>query len=236
MFSVTFFESTPPEQASVYDLLRNAIGKQDRSKSNRLLVGLSNTGQRLKLISKHPAISVTTLDVLLTTVTLLVWTFLRDIDVESILENSVLSFLTPRKVEKHVAFEGKTKKEVEDAAEPESSLSAVTPKRRGRPRKGTLTNGTSSSTSASASSTGTLRRSTRKKTRSDYESDAEESYEPSVTAEKEVTQTEADGATTAEDIVRGGEATALALCLAFVGGLGQLASGVLGAELTGIGE
>lgn len=232
LFGFTFLVNTPPEQASVYDLLKNAVGKQGQTKPNRLLAGIGNTAQKLKLISKHPAISVTTLDVLLTTTSLLVWTFTRDLDVEAILGNSVLSFLAPRRAEKHVAFDSKAKT-ADENVELEPAVPAVTPRKRGRPRKSTLTNGASS---ASASSTGTLRRSNRRKGKSDYESDAEEAYEPTESAKKEVVQTVTDGATAAEDIVHGGEATALALCLAFIGGLGQLAAGVLGAEATGTGE
>jgi hypothetical protein len=44
---------------------------------------------------------------------------------------------------------------------------------------------------------------------------------------------ETDGTQSDGDFVHAGEATAVALFLAFFGGLGQLASGALGAEVTG---
>jgi hypothetical protein len=72
----------------------------------------------------------------------------------------------------------------------------------------------------------------------DVDSDAESTtadatYQPSSEVKREVAETEADGATTAGDFVEAGESTALALFLAFAGGLGQLAAGALGAEVTG---
>ena len=70
VFGVAFFVNTPPEQASVYDLLKNAISRQKHSKTNRALAGLSITAQKLKVISKHPSLSVTTLDVAFTAVAL----------------------------------------------------------------------------------------------------------------------------------------------------------------------
>lgn len=202
--------------------------------SNRLFVALSNTAQRLKRISTHPAISVTTLDILFTTISLLAWTFTRELDIEAMLENSVLSFLSPSKAEKHVAFDRQAEVKTEPAVQAETPVPAVTPRKRGRPRKTTLTNG--DSTHSVPSSTSTLRRSTRRTPRSDFEPEAEDAYEPPASAKKEVLQMEADGAPATEDYVRGGEATALALCLAFAGGLGQLVAGVLGAEVTSTGE
>jgi hypothetical protein len=235
--------ANPPEQPSVYDRFRASIGRQEHTRTNRYLSAIANTAQKLKVVSQNPVISVTTSDVLLTTVSLLVWTFTRDLDVEAMLDNSILSFLTPNKTEKHVAFDrGKDKvieesSELEVEREPESEVvPAETPKRRGRPRKGTLTNGASTSAASVGRSSSKLRRSTRKKTRSDYESDAEESYDPPESTKQALAQTESDGATAAEDLIHGGEATALALCLTFLGGLGQLAASVLGAEITTAGE
>lgn len=110
-------------------------------------------------------------------------------------------------------------------------------------------NGASAATSALA---GSLRRSSRRKVGSGdfdsdtdrgvlhsgshgagYESDADSTYQPSEETRREVAETEADGAITDGDVVHAGESTALALFLAFAGGVGQLASGVLGAEVTG---
>ncbi|KAF2466425.1 uncharacterized protein BDR25DRAFT_237538 [Lindgomyces ingoldianus] len=216
---------TPSEQASAYDLLTNAVGKQDNS--NRFVTALSNTVQKLKFVSRHPAISVTASDVLLTSISLCIWAFLRNLDVDDVLENSFLSFLASSKAEKHVAFEDKVEK-VEDKAPPAGS---PVKRGRGRPRKnGALTNSTRT---ASASSASSLRRSTRRKTRVDFESDMEDSYEPSEQAATEVKQIESDGSMTSEGVVQGGESAALALFLALIGGLGQLGAGVLGAEVTG---
>lgn len=224
-----------PEEPSVYDRFMSSIGRQEHSRPNRSLAMVANTAHSLKAVSKNPVISVTTSDVLLTTVSLLVWTFTRDLDVEAMLDNSILSFLTPHKAEKHVAFDHATKKVVEETPEPEA-VPVETPKRRGRPRKGTLTNGASEPTASTGRSTSKLRRSTRKKVHNDYESDAEETYDPPESTKKALEQTESDGATPAEDLIHGGEATALALCLTFIGGLGQLAASVLGAEITNAGE
>ena len=70
-------------------------------------------------------------------------------------------------------------------------------------------------------------------THSDYDSDADSTYKPSAAEREEVAQTESDGAPS-EDLVHGGEATALGLALTFLGGLGQLSAGVLGAEVTSV--
>lgn len=218
------------------------------SKPNRLLSGISITGQKLKRISKHPAISVTSLDVLFTTISLLTWTFTRDLDVEAILENSIFSFLV-RKEEKHVAFTDKLIKGKETAAESEAEAEAAgtqTPRKRGRPKKAASVSGGSS-----VNGTGSMRRSTRNKRsvdldsdaesivtrrrtrRSDYESDAESTYQPSEQTKRSVAGLESDGATSAADVAHAGESTALALFLAFAGGMGQLAAGALGAEVAG---
>lgn len=139
---------------------------------------------------------------------------------------------------------------MDHASEPQaSSAPATTPKKRGRPsKKDTAINGASTAVSAASDA---LRRSTRRKTRSTdvdsdtgsrvpgqtfgtgYESDADSTYQPDEETKNAIAGTEADGALTDNDVVRAGEATALAMFLAFVGGLGQLASGVLGAEVSG---
>ncbi|KAF2259360.1 hypothetical protein CC78DRAFT_621153 [Lojkania enalia] len=218
--------NTPPKPNFVYDLLLNTLGK--REEKNRLFTAVANTAQRIKIVSSHPATSATGSDVLFTAIGLIAWAFVRNLDVTSILENSLLSFVSRNNhVEKHVVFEEKVEQvDVNPAPAPSPT------KKRGRPRKnGALTNSIASS-SSSASSTGTLRRSTRHRPRADYESEGEESYEPPREAAKEVTQTEADGAPDAEALVQGGETTALSLFLLIVGGLGQLVAGVLGAEVT----
>jgi hypothetical protein len=212
--------------------LKHSIGKHDPSKTDRFLSGIAATAGRLKLVSKHPLISATGSDVFFTTLSLLTWTFIRNLDVDSILENSILSFLAPAKENKHVEFSSSTKAteaEIGEILDSATEAVAPTPKKRGRPRKATI-NGTT--TSSASVSQGTLRRSTRRNPRSDYDSEAEDSYEPTAAAKEAVNHTETDGVTTTEDLVHSGESTALALFLAFAGGLGQLAAGVLGAEAT----
>jgi hypothetical protein len=241
-------DNTPKEhRPHFYDRFSSSVGlKADDSWSNRLLTGISTTGQKLKHISTHPILSVTSLDVLFTAISLLTWTFTRDLDVNDILENSILSFLVP-KHEKHVAFEDDVKRLADLQPEPEPVLDTTIPRKRGRPAKNKAApNGTS------ASLAGSVRRSGRRATRTtdldsdaefttvsrkargaDYESDADAAYQPSSKTKQDVAETQADGATTASDLVHGGESTALAMFLAFVGGLGQLAAGALGAEVTG---
>lgn len=240
LFVSNIYSNTPSEPSHIWDIISNSASKES-TKTNRLLSGISVTGQKLKYISKHPAISVTSLDVLFTTISLLTWTFTRNLDVDALLENSVLSFLAP-KHEKHVAFEDQLAKVQESLPEP-LAAEPVTPRKRGpgRPSKKAATvNGTSA---APASSTGSVRRSSRKKTRSvdldsdahsaNYESDADSTYQPSEKTKRAIAETEADGATTAGDLAHAGESTALALFLTFAGGLGQLAAGALGAEVSG---
>jgi hypothetical protein len=243
LFVANVSDNTPKEHIHVLDVFKNAVGlKTDSSWSHRVLSGLSTTGQRLKHFSKNPIISVTSVDILFTAISLLTWTFTRDLDVESILENSILAYFVP-KHEKHVAFEEKplVHTKPEPVPEPEPVLETITPKKRGRPAKNKA-----SVNGAPATATGSIRRSTRKASGSvDLDSDADSTavaqktrsadsaYQPSSKTRREVAETEADGATTAADLVHSGESTALALFLAFAGGLGQLASGALGAEITG---
>lgn len=207
------------------------------------------TGQKLKLISKHPAISVTSLDVLFTTISLLAWTYTRDLDVHAILESSIFSFLVPHH-EKHVQFKDELARIADRASEPQtSSSSTTTPRKRGRPsKKQSAINGASSALSNASES---LRRSTRRKTRStdpdsdlgsfdagqtygtENDSDADSTYQPNEETRRAVAGMEADGSFTDSEYVHAGESTAVAMFLAFIGGLGQLASGVLGAEVSG---
>jgi hypothetical protein len=212
----------------------------NHNRPNRFLAAITTTAHDLVRFSTERVISVTTSDVFYMTVSLLLWTFIRDLDVDALLDNSILSFLAPPKSGKRVAFDGNTKQESEETSGSESPVPVVTPQRRGRPRRETLTNGDSTPTPSGSSSalTGTrrLRRSTRNKGRSDSEPKAEETFEPPASAKREVEHTEADGATMVEDLVHGGEATAISLSLAFLGGLGQLAASVLGAEATTVNE
>lgn len=170
-----------------------------------------------------------------TTVSLLTWTFTRDLDVHSILESSVLSFLVPSH-EKHVTFEKELARVMEHVKEPSPALETTTPKKRGRPSK--KANG-SSSAAQPVSPSGPVRRSTRGKVYSP-ESDADvladeadATYQPNGEMKREVEAMESDGSLSDGDVVSAGESTALALFLAFFGGLGQVAAGTLGAEVTG---
>jgi hypothetical protein len=225
--------NTPKEHHNVWDVMKNSVGLSiDDSFTSRILSGVSETGQKLKYISKHPINSVTSTDVLFTVISLLTWTFTRDLDVESILENSILAPFVP-KHEKHVTFEdNKSLAEVIPEAESEPVLETTTPRKRGRPAK-------SKAAAAVNEMAGSVRRSTRRSARNaDIDSDAESTnadaaYQPSAEIKREVAETEADGVTTGSDLVEAGESTALALFLAFAGGLGQLAAGALGAEVTG---
>lgn len=220
LISTVLFSSIPREQTSIWDLFRNTVSKPENT--NRFLVGLSNTAEKLKIVSQHPSISVVCSDLIFTGITLLVWTFIRDLSVDGILDNSLFAHFWRRKSEKHVAFNDNVEKKLED--EDEAETTTATPKKRGRPKKGGI--------KSEATSSGTLRRSTRRKAKSEYESDDEEPYEPPTHVANQVRQTEVDGTFDNEDILGASESTALALALAFVGGFGQLASAVFGAEVT----
>ncbi|KAF1980303.1 hypothetical protein BU23DRAFT_443850 [Bimuria novae-zelandiae CBS 107.79] len=233
VFGFAFLANTPLTHTSYYDRLKDrletAVGR-GTSTPNRLLEGLGNLTQKLKPISIHPAVSVTTSDVFFASVALLVWAFIRDLDVGAMLDSSVLSFLASHKQEKHVAFE-------EQPVEPEELdefVPVVTPRRRGRPRKGTLTNGALSSSSAAASHSNlnSLKRPTRRGLRSGDFSDPDDVYVPDAAEQRDLNQTETDGEHITDDVVGPAESTALALFLGFVGGLGQMSASVLGAEVT----
>lgn len=234
LFASTIASNQQKTHEHFWDLFTNTIGLTHKNrKANQLLHAVSNTGQRLKQISKHPAISATSLDVLFTAISLLAWNFTRNLDIDAILENSILSFLVT-KPEKHVAFEDDVKRLVASNTEVEAEepIETTTPRKRGRPTKNKST-----LDGAYASTTGSARRSTGRSARSgDHESDAESvgdtTYQPSKSTMRAVNETEADGAT-AQDIIEGGESTALGMFLGLLGGLGQLASGTLGAEVTG---
>lgn len=220
----TWLANAPPKHESVYDVLLRPNGTFDTSE--RLILGLRNTAQRLKLISADPIVSAISSDVVFTAVALCVWAFVRNLSIDDLMGCGALSFLFgDPKTEKHVEIE----KAVE--AEPEVKHSPITPakKGRGRPRK----NGDVPMPTPAAPATGTLRRSTRRKARTDAETDHEDYYEPPAQVTKEIDLTDMDGSAPYEDAVAGGEAAALSLFLTFVGGLGQLAASVLGAEVAG---
>lgn len=222
VFGFALLANTPLQHDSVYDRLKDriehAVG-HGRSTPNRLHQGLGNLTQKLKPVSIHPAVSVTTSDVFFVSVSLFVWAFVRDLDVGAMLDNSVLSVVVSRKQAKHVAIDGETSK----------PAPAATPKRRGRPRKGELTDDRPSWTKANE-----LKRPTRRGLRSGEFSDgeADSGYVPDAAAQRDVEQTETDGERVGDEVVGPAESTALALLLGFVGGLGQLSASVLGAEVT----
>jgi hypothetical protein len=241
VFYTTISANTPHEHRYLYERVASFFGHtEDKPATNILLAALVNTAHQLKRISKHPIISVTSTDVLFSAVSLLAWTFTRNLDVEALLDSSALFFLVP-KHEKQVAFEADVKRladlhsEPEPEPEPEPIMETTTPRKRGRPAKNkAVVNG------AAAPPAGSVRRSTRKGARSadanslhrDYDSEGDEEYQPSSKTQRAIAETEADGAPEL-DLVHGGESTALALFLTFAGGLGALASSALGAEVTG---
>lgn len=248
-FRASVSNNTPTKHHHIYNSFQSLVGlSKEDSWSDRVLAGLSSTGQSLKHISSDPIISATSVDVLFTIISLLTWTFTRDLDVDAILENSIIAPFLP-KHEKHVAFEDQVERSDAVEPKPEPVLETTTPRKRGRPAKNkAAVNGAA----AASSLAGSVRRSARRATRSvdldsdaesttvsqkapggHYESDADSAYQPSSTTKREVAETEADGATSAADLVQSGESTALALFLAFAGGLGHLAAGALGAEVTG---
>lgn len=247
-FRASISNNDPAKQTTIYhDFTKLVLRSKQDSWSDRVLSALSSTGQSLKHVSSNPIISVTSVDVLFTVISLLTWTFIRDLDVNAVLENSMIAPFLP-KHEKHVAFDERVKRSDVVGAKLEPVLETTTPRKRGRPAKNkAAVNGAA----AASSLAGSVRRSARRATRSTdvdsdaesttfsqkasgahYESDADSAYQPSSTTKREVAETEADGATAA-DLVQSGEATALALFLTFAGGLGSLAAGALGAEVTG---
>jgi hypothetical protein len=175
---------------------------------------------------------VTTSDVFFATISLFVWAFVRDLDVGAMLDNSVLSFLSSHKSEKHVEFGEEPNMRVLPATESEELeelVPVLTPKRRGRPKSSTLTNDIASSSNLNA-----LKRPTRRGLRTGEFADADpdDAYVPSAAAKRDVDQMETDGEIITDDLVGPAESTALALFLGFVGGLGQVSASVLGAEVT----
>ncbi|KAL1598602.1 hypothetical protein SLS60_007742 [Paraconiothyrium brasiliense] len=233
--------STPLTETSVYDRLKHRLEEvagRGHSTPNRLHEGLSNLAQKLKPISIHPAVTVTTSDVFFASISLLVWAFIRDLDVVAMLHNSVLSFLVSHEDEQQVAFTDMAKGGTllaTGSEELEDLVPVTTPKRRGRPRKSTLTDGTASSSKASyPSNPNALKRPTRGGLRSgDFsDQDADDVYEPSAATKRDLDQTETDGEHITDDIVGPAESTALALFMGFFGGLGQVSASVLGAEVT----
>lgn len=227
------FANTPLEGTSVYDRFKDSIG-QGRTTRSRVYEGFHNLAQKLKPVSMHPAVSVTSSDVLFAALSLLAWAFVRDLDIEKMLENNLISIplnYFRSFAQEHTPAAAAAAAAITRSEDTEDSLPPVTPKRRGRPKKGALAT-PSTASGAQAIDTPGLRRSTRRGRRSDYESEAEETYQPSPETTRELDQIETDGTAVMEEIVGPAESTALGFFLLFVGGLGQLAASVLGAEVT----
>jgi len=221
--------------AEIIKSLLGTIGlKNQDPNTTRLLSRLGTMAQKLALISTYPLISATCCDISFAFASLLAWSFTRNLDVDAMLANSILSFLAPKHV-KHVAFGDQQKPPTDLQLDNDTSVDAIVPRKRGRPAKNkTAVNGMVAADAASA------RRSLRQRTRgAEFESDedptsfGDSAYEPTAATKRDVAEIEADGVTAAPDLVHGGESTALALFLTFVGGMGQVASAALGAEVTG---
>jgi hypothetical protein len=221
--------------AEIIKSLLNTIGlKHQDPTTTRLLSRLSTMAQNLALISTYPLVSVTCCDISFAFTSLLAWSFTRNLDVDAMLANSILSFLAPKHV-KHVAFGDQPRPLADLQPDYDTSVDAIAPRKRGRPAKNkTAINGMVAASAASA------KRSLRQRTHgAEFESDedptsfGDSAYEPTTATKRDVAEIEADGVTAAPDLVHGGESTALALFLTFLGGMGQMASSTLGAEVTG---
>lgn len=263
VFYIAMSNNVPAAPHHIWDVFFNAVGR-DTSRTNRLLQGLGTFSWKLSKVSRHPALSVTSLDVLFTALSLLTWTFTRDLDVEAILESSILSFLVPKHRE-HIKFFEPIIRRLDAAtnlSDPAEVIPHTIPTKRGKKgnaQKSSDAITTAVSTSPQSGEAG-VRKSTRRsalaafddavetvtgsktpqsQTVSDYvnaepeEEDADSTYVPDEKTQHDVEETEADGAESEGDYVEAAESTALALFLTFFGGLGELASAALGAEVAG---
>ncbi|KAJ4987121.1 hypothetical protein SVAN01_07409 [Stagonosporopsis vannaccii] len=278
VFYLNMRDSVPAPPNPVWDLFANAVGR-DTSRTNRLLQGFGAFARKLSKVSQHPALSITSLDVLFTSLSLLTWTFTRDLDVEALLESSILSFLVPTH-RQHVRFFEPLIRKLDSAtnlSDPADTIPSTTPapKKRGRRSaadKAAETEPSAASTTATAPPASpdqprSTRRSTRRSALAAFDdavetvtgsptpqsqtintlptaSDdnehgpppeseaADPTYVPDPQTQFELQETEADGAAS-DDYFDAAESTALALFLTFLGGLGQLASAALGAEVAG---
>ncbi|KAF2497162.1 hypothetical protein BU16DRAFT_459109 [Lophium mytilinum] len=224
----SFQAETPSKHYTGYNYVYNMHSKGVRSPYDRATSAISGF---LESLSKHPALSATSCDVVLAALSLCIWAFARGLDVDEMLNSSVLAYLFGTgKHDKHVAFDDKvTPQPVE-----ETSSSQTPGKRtRGRPKKSESTPKKIETVSKkNGSASGPLRRSTRRKTISEQGSDSEDSFKPSTHTKDEIAATEHD-TTEGDDLVADGEAAALGLGLYILGGLGSLAAAVLGAESAG---
>lgn len=261
VFYLNMRDSVPAPPNAVWELFANAVGSET-TRTNRLLQGLGLVARKLSKVSQHPALSVTTLDVMFTSLSLLTWVFTRDLDPESILESSILSPLVP-KHKQHVRFFEPIIKKLDAATNLSDSAEVIpttTPKKGRKTKAEKAAEAASTALSASPeSSKKSTRRSTRKSTLAAFDDAVEQAtgsptpqsqtindfaraepeddpndktYVPDEKTHHEIQETEADGAGS-DDYVEAAESTGLALFLTFLGGVGQLASAALGAEVAG---
>ncbi|KAJ4376529.1 hypothetical protein N0V86_006642 [Didymella sp. IMI 355093] len=263
VFYLNMRDSVPAPPSAVWQLFANAVGSET-TRTNRLLQGLGLVARKLSKVSQHPALSVTTLDVMFTSLSLLTWTFTRDLDPEAILESSILSPLVP-KHKQHVRFFEPIIKKLDAAtnlSDPAEVIPSTTP-RKGRKSKAEKAAEAEAASTALSSSPESSKKGTRRSTRrsalaafddaienitgsptpqsqtvDDFAQEEPEddvndrTYVPDEKTHHEIQETEADGAGS-DDYVEAAESTGLALFLTFLGGVGQLASAALGAEVAG---
>ncbi|KAH6644501.1 hypothetical protein C7974DRAFT_349378 [Boeremia exigua] len=124
-------DSVPAPPNPVWDLFANAVGR-DTSQTNRLLQAFGIFARKLRTISQHPALTITSLDVLFTTLSLLTWTFTRDLDVDALLNASILSFLAP--AHHHRLFEPLIRRldAATNLSDPANVIPTTTPRKRAR--------------------------------------------------------------------------------------------------------
>ncbi|KAF1364387.1 hypothetical protein EJ07DRAFT_162175 [Lizonia empirigonia] len=262
VFYLSMRDTVPAPPNPVWEVFANAVGR-DTSRTNRLLQGLDAATRKLSKVSRHPALSVTSLDVLFTGVALLTWTFTRDLDIEALLASSILSPLVPKHRE-HVRFFEPIIKKLDAAtnlSDPAETIPTTAPKKRGR-----KSNAIKAAEAAAAapdipeSPQQSVRRRTRRTALAAFDDavesvtgsptpqsqtldafaqthpaddPADASFVPDEQTQRDVEQTEVNGADTEGEYLEAAESTALAMFLTVLGGLGQLACAALGAEVAG---
>ncbi|KAF9695657.1 hypothetical protein EKO04_006364 [Ascochyta lentis] len=262
VFYLNMRDSVPAPPHHIWDIFSNALGR-DTTRTNRLLQGLGGFARKLSKVSRHPALSVTSLDVLFTGFSLLTWTFTRDLDVDALLSSSLLSFLVPKHKE-HIRFFEPLIQKLDAAtnlSDPAETIPTTTPKKRGSKRNDDATATALQSSPDSAQKS--VRRSTRRSALAAFDnavetvtgtktpqsqdihsladaspedassSDVDATFVPDEKTQRQVEETEVDGRETEGEYADAAESTAVALFLTFCGGLGQLASAALGAEVRG---
>lgn len=261
VFYLTMRDTVPAPPNPVWELFATAVGR-DTSRTDRLLQGLGAAARKLSKVSRHPALSVTSLDVLFTGVALLTWTFTRDLDVEALLASSILSPLVPKHRE-HVRFFEPIIRKLDAAtnlSDPAETIPTTTPKKRGRKSNATKAAEAAAAADAPESPQQGVRRRTRRTALAAFDDavesvtgsptpqsqtldafaqahpaddPADTSFVPDEQTQRDVEQTEVDGADTEGEYLEAAESTALAMFVTVLGGLGQLACAALGAEVAG---